>query len=173
MENKPLRTFNSISNFNRSDIVESAVKSLLGKSREQLLKLHYTKFPSENDPDLQTLSYSERSAIMKAKDSVIASSKDIIKKDKMKVGKNAFKISGANVGDYTSLGQVTKISKSGVTFDDNMEVSFDSVLIGNRSVFANIVKMSKAKFKTFTKDKSTAHTALMTAHTKATPRRLD
>lgn len=167
------KTFESISNFKGALIEESVVKPLLGKSPEQLLKLHYSKFPSENDPELRTLSYNERSAIMKAKDAVIASSKDLIKKDKMKVGKGAFKISGAKVNDYTSLGQVTKISDSGVTFNGGKEVSFDSLIIGGESVFAKLAKMTKAEFDSQTKSKSAATASLMAAHAKATPRKLD
>lgn len=121
----------------------SNVKSLVGKTREQLLKLNYSKFPLESDPELKELSYKDRLLIMRAKDEVFATSKDKISKDNSKDGKSIFNASGAGVGDYTTLGRVSKISSSGVTFDDKRETLFSAKNIGNDSVYLGIKKIAK------------------------------
>ena len=129
----------------------SKVKSLVGKSREELLKLNYSKFPLESDPELKVLSYKDRSLIMYAKDEVFAASKNKISKDNLKAGRALFKASGAQTGDYTTLGRVSKITRDGVTFDNANETIFSLKNIGGVSVYDGIKKVVKG---TLTKNRN-------------------
>jgi hypothetical protein len=170
----PKKRFEDFSNFNRPPMLEeSVVKPLVGLSHEALLKLHYSKFPKENDPELKALSYVDRSSIMKAKDAVFAASKETIKADRVKNGKALFKKAGAKVGDFTSMGAVSKITSSGVVFNGGKEVAFDSLIIGGESVFSTIKKMSKDQYDTSEKSRAAGHTASMISYTASSPRRLD
>ena len=121
----------------------SKVKPLIGKSKEDLEKMHYSKFPIENDPELKELSYKDRMVIMSAKDVVMKASSETIKKDNAKEGRALFKATGAMVGDYTTMGLVSKVTKNGVIFDAGNETPFSSKLAGGASVFGGIKKVVK------------------------------
>lgn len=171
----PKRRFESISNFARiANILseESSVKKLAKMSHADLLKLHYSKFPSESDPDLRALSYQERIGILKAKDVVYAASKNQIMADRIARGKELFKAAKASINDYTSMGVVTKITPTGVEFNGK-EVPFDALVTGGESRYATLTKMTKDKYKAMLKSRSDAYTALMLAHIKASPKSMD
>lgn len=139
----------------------SKVKGLVGKSKEDLEKLHYSKFPSESDPELKDLSFKERIAILSAKDAVFAASKDLIAKDKSKVSRALFKKAGAAVGDYTTLGLVSKVTKDGVVFNAGEEVPFSARLATGINPFENLKKISKAAYTKQVKAKVAGHNDLM------------
>jgi hypothetical protein len=134
----------------------SKVKPLVGKSKEDLEKLHYSKFPLESDPELKELGFKDRMTIMSAKDKVFAASKDLIAKDKSKVGRALFKKTGAAVGDYTTLGLVSKITKDGVVFNTGNEIPYSMKSATGISMFDGIKKISKG---TYTKKMNTQKSA--------------
>ena len=108
----------------------SKVKPLIGQSKEALVNLHYSKFPAEDDPELKSLPYKERMNILYAKDIVIKSSREIIKKDRAKNGLKLFKAASLKTGDYTNFGVITKINKTGVVFGEDPQIDFDFLLAG-------------------------------------------
>jgi hypothetical protein len=152
---------------------KSKVQALLGKSSEELEKLKYTAFPSVTDPELRSLSYVERSTILQARDKVFAKSATQIKKDLEKFSRAAFKKSGAKVGDFTTLGKVTRVKRTAVVFNGDKLIPFSATLIGGVSMFHNIRKITETEYNKSVTSKTQAYAAAMTAYAATSPRRLD